>query len=331
MSSVFHGGRLDATIAEFGGNHSTWLDLSTGINPNAYPVPEIDPNSWARLPDENSQNELIDAARRYYRVPQEMGIVSGNGTQSIIQNLPQVFLHKTIAIVSPTYEEYSHCWQKFGRMIIKSDSLDRAVEAGNIVVLVNPNNPTAQRYQPDELLDAAQRLASKSGILIVDEAFADCAPELSIVPDMLDNIVVLRSFGKFFGLAGLRLGFAICANNYAEALSRIQGPWSVSGPALAVGTKALRDEGWIAKTRIEIKQNSQAQVEVIEACGLKLIGNAGLFMEFEHSNPANFYNELQKEHILIRAFAERPNRFRFGLCKNMEALERLAFAVKKYV
>ncbi len=331
MSSIFHGGRLDAAIAQHGGTRAEWLDLSTGINPNAYPIPELCDTAWQGLPDEKAHSKLTHMARQYYQVPRAFDLVSANGTQALIQVLPFVLGAKKVAVISPTYEEHAYCWDKAGGDVVKVDHLSQAVECAEVVVVVNPNNPTAFRYQPDDLIIAAEQLVKKSGYLIVDEAFADCVPELSVVSKMQENIIVLRSFGKFFGLAGLRLGFAICASSIAESLKNKQGPWSVSGPALEIGAAAFTDQNWIVNSRADIIQNSDSQAEVIEACGLKLIGNAGLFMEFEYENATILYEKLQQEHILIRPFPERPTRLRFGLCKNMQELERLALTLKKMV
>ena len=330
MADILHGGRLDAAIDQYGGMYEDWLDLSTGINPNAYPVPDLPNECWQRLPDEALVARLNRAARGYYVVPEHIGLIAGNGTQPFIQILPLVLSHQKVAVVSPTYEEHAHCWKNAGRNVLKAETLGSAVQEAEIVIIVNPNNPTAVTYQADELLNAAKQLEKKSGFLIVDEAFGDLMPELSMVPYITENIIVLRSFGKFFGLAGLRLGFAICAQSLCEELLAKLGPWSVSGPALEIGALAFDDKYWIANTRAQVKQNGKDQVEVIQVCGFELIGSAGLFMEFEHVNATGIYEALQREHILVRSFPERPTRLRFGLCKNMEELERLAWALKKY-
>lgn len=331
MGVVLHGGRLDAAIEKYGGERPDWLDLSTGINPIAYPLPEISPESWQRLPGEAAVDDLIKAAKHYYKTPNAMGVVAANGTQAIIQNLPSMLPHQKVAIVSPTYEEHKQCWEMAEREVFQVDQLDEALAIADIVIVVNPNNPTGKTYKPEVLLDAAKVLYQRFGFLIVDEAFGDCMPELSIVPQMLENVIVLRSFGKFFGLAGLRLGFAISSKTIADELNMRQGPWGVSGPALSIGAEALSNDVWAVKMRKQIMQNSKDQMEVIEACGLHNIGNAGLFMEFDHSNAVNLYEALLKEYILVRQFLERKTRLRFGLCKNMEELERLAWVLKNNV
>jgi len=330
MTPVFHGGRLDEAIAEYGGIKADWLDLSTGINPNAYPVPEISSSTWQRLPDDQAEKRLISAARDYYKVPDHIGLTLGNGTQALIQALPHALGRKTVSIVSPTYDEHRNCWERSGCEVFAAASLDEAVQAGDIVVVVNPNNPTGHVHQPVELEQAANLLAQKSGVLIVDEAFADCCPQCSLVPYIPQNTIVLRSFGKFFGLAGLRLGFAICHEPYAELLRDTQGPWNVSGPALEIGAHAFSDQVWVDNTRLDINEHSKAQTEVLEACGLNMTGNAGLFMEFEHDGASRLYKALMREQILVRPFSDRPTRLRFGLCKNMQDLERLAWALKKH-
>ncbi len=330
MTNILHGGRLDAAMAEYGGLREEWLDLSTGINPNPYLVPELPPECWERLPDESAEQALEAASRQYYNVQSERHVVAGNGTQAFIQLLPDVLAHKTIAVVSPSYEEHAHSWEKASRQVSRSDTLSKAVKLAEIVVVVNPNNPTGFRHHPEELLKAADALAKKSGFLIVDEAFCDVMPELSLVPEMTDNIIILRSFGKFFGLAGLRLGFAVCNRGIAQILKEKLGPWRVSGPALQIGAIAMKDGDWIRKTRMEIEQHSKSQAEVLEVCGLKQVGNAGLFMEFESSSSAAIHQGLLQQQILVRSFPKRRNRLRFGLCKDMDALERLAFALKKF-
>lgn len=317
-------------IAGHGGTREGWLDLSTGINPNAYPLPEISDYFWQCLPDQTSQDKLIAAANLYYKVQADYRVVAANGTQALIQMLPQILSQQSIAIVSPTYEEHSHCWETAQRHVSKVGTLEEAVETAEIVVVVNPNNPTGVTYQPEQLLEAAKQLEHAGGFLIVDEAFGDVLPELSVVPKQSKNMIVLRSFGKFFGLAGLRLGFAICHEDMSGSLKSKQGPWSVSGPALEIGKIAFSDARWIENTRLSIQQNSEAQAEVLIACGLELIGNAGLFMEFNHDNASDIYETLLKAHILVRPFPQRPTRLRFGLCENIEALERLAWVLKKH-
>ncbi|MEO0909581.1 MAG: aminotransferase class I/II-fold pyridoxal phosphate-dependent enzyme, partial [Pseudomonadota bacterium] len=186
-------------------------------------------------------------------------------------------------------------------------------------------------YRQDQLKEAAGILASRDGFLIVDEAFGDVMPELSIVPNLPVNTIVLRSFGKFFGLAGLRLGFSICAREIADQMVKAFGPWSVSGPALAIGLQALSDQTWILGMRTKVEKQSLKQADQISSCGLNLVANTCLFMEFEAEDGIELSQSLMSEHILVRSFPDRPNRLRFGLCKDDFELDKLASALKKHV
>ncbi|MEM7290895.1 MAG: aminotransferase class I/II-fold pyridoxal phosphate-dependent enzyme, partial [Pseudomonadota bacterium] len=194
MAALLHGGRLDDAIARFGGSREDWLDLSTGINPVPYPVPQLPQDSWSKLPDAEAEQALLEAARRYYQVPDHMEIVAANGTQSLIERLPQVLGADAVCVVSPTYTEHAHVWGRSGANVseARAPSGDEA-----LVVIVNPNNPTAE-ITP---LDRLQSITAYGQTLIVDEAFVDPTPDVSLVPAQPQNAVVLKSFGKFFGLA----------------------------------------------------------------------------------------------------------------------------------
>ena len=253
-TAVYHGGRLDQAIKQFGGLRSDWLDLSTGINPNAYQVPGLDPSIWQRLPEETAEAELIAAARDYYQVPGHAEIVIANGTQALIELLPTILPSQNIAIVSPTYGEHEHTWLKAGCHVEPISKGDALPILANGLVLVNPNNPDAVVHNIDELMALADEAAKKHGYLIVDEAFCDAVPQASIIPHFQDNIIVYRSFGKFFGLAGLRLGFLIAKPAIARQMQNLLGPWCISGPAIEIGKKALRDDTWVHATRASLDE-----------------------------------------------------------------------------
>jgi cobalamin biosynthetic protein CobC len=154
-------------------------------------------------------------------------------------------------VIGPTYGELSRCWRDAGRPVTVIAGIDAVPPDGRIVVLANPNNPDGRVIAPDRLLALAETLARRGGMLIVDEAFADCDPSASVSPAAgAPGLLVLRSFGKFFGLAGVRLGFALAQPGLAEDFRSALGPWPVSGPALAIGERALADDAWIATTAI---------------------------------------------------------------------------------
>ncbi len=332
-ASIVHGGGLDAAIARFGGRREDWLDLSTGINPIAWPLPSLSANAWQALPDKGATADLLDAARNAYRVSAELGIVAANGTQALIELLPRVFSCDRIAIKGPTYQEHELCWTKAGRHADRISASDPLPLLANAAVVVNPNNPDGHVYPREELVALADQLALRHGWLIVDEAFADCDPEASIIPVMGDagmpeNIIVLRSFGKFFGLAGIRLGFAIAPHSVTVQLEHLMGPWAVSGPALEIGRVALADNPWIEATRQQLKARAASLNDVLNRNGFRIEGGTDLFTLASQEAAFTIHEGLCREHILTRQFPEHPNWLRFGLCPGDHELERLERALR---
>ena len=323
MAGVFHGGRLDAAIATYGGTREDWLDLSTGINPNPYPVPELSPDAWSRLPDEAAEQNLLDAARSYYKVPEGFETVAAPGTQAIIELLPRAIDSSEVSIVSPTYGEHENAWRKAGLHPNRTENFNGP---SNIHVVVNPNNPTARLWEHSEILEASALCEH----LIIDEAFADPVSASSIVPHIKENVIVLRSFGKFFGLAGLRLGFAICARATAEKLRSLIGPWAVSGPALEIGTDAFRNSEWILQAVSRLQIDSESLAKVLENNGFVVEGVNPLFVSTKLGRSQDMFEFLAAKHVLVRPFPDREGYLRFGLCKNSGELERLEKALRAF-
>lgn len=326
MAEVFHGGGLDAAMADFGGTRDEWLDLSTGINPKPYPVPEISADAWARLPDKAAEARLLEAARAYYGVPEEFEIVAAPGTQALIQILPRVLETQEVAIISPTYGEHAHAWKKADVRVTEVAELDEVDGFIRHAVVVNPNNPDGRERPIEEL----QRISERVDCLIVDEAFCDAVPENSLVNDMPRNAIVLKSFGKFFGLAGVRLGFVICKKEWAEKFCSSLGPWAVSGAALEIGTAALSDAKWIAETRFRLAETSGKMVDLLSKTGLKIEGKSPLFLYVSLGDAGSVYRHLAKKKILVRPFPERLGYLRFGLCKDDGDLDRLSQALDSF-
>jgi cobalamin biosynthetic protein CobC len=305
---VFHGGNLEAAAVRFGTPPNGWLDLSTGINPVAYPIDNLREECWKRLPSSNKR--LREAAALAYGAPNSELVIPTPGTQSLIKRLPELFSHRReVAIFSPTYAEHAHAWKTCGHEVREVMAVEDVGEAA-IAVIVNPNNPTGKIFSSAELLDLSQRL----DLLVVDEAFADVAPELSVASEVAErNIVVLKSFGKFFGLAGLRLGFAIANELISERLREKLGPWAVSGPAIEIGALALSDQQWIIATRARLAQERKRLDELLVSRGLKILGGTDLFRLAEHADANGIYEKLGNSGILVRPFAEHPTWLRFGL------------------
>lgn len=311
METIRHGGALDRAIATYGGKRDDWLDLSTGINPVAYAVPELAPEIWERLPDESLMADCLQAARDYYGVPDEAGILAAPGTQAIIQWLPLLFNHlDRVSIVSPTYGEYAGVFRMTGVSVATPGSLPDEPDATDMLVVGQPNNPDGRIWPADAILP----FGSGRRVAVVDEAFADVAPEHSLVSRTGGpGLMVLRSFGKFFGLAGVRLGFAIGDPDVIAALQTMIGPWAVPGPALAIGTRAFRDRGWIADARSRLETDSARLAAMLERHGFTVIGRTGLFVTARHAAAARIADGLGRRNVLVRSFDHDAAWMRFGL------------------
>ncbi|MEM1371848.1 MAG: threonine-phosphate decarboxylase CobD [Pseudomonadota bacterium] len=328
MKALEHGGRLDAAIAKYGGTPKQWLDLSTGINPRGYLVGEVHPDAWSRLPDAARWNAAIDAQRMACDVPQQAGVSLAPGTQMHIQMLPTLFKPQPVAVVGYTYQEHGHCWRRAGHNVLVSDGLESAKATARIIVVVNPNNPDGRIYDPDELVALGRSLASKGGLLVVDESFGDVAPDISVAPQTgADGLIVLRSLGKFYGLAGVRFGAAIGSPGLAEKLDEALGPWAVSGPALDLAARALADRTWRTRMRRKLKADRQDLDTILVEHGLKILGGTDLFVLIENTQAKAFAEHLAEQRILVRQFSAKPDWVRMGLPGSLPALKRLGKAL----
>lgn len=325
MQKLEHGGGLDRVIAQYGGPRCSWLDLSTGINPVPYELPELKDDLWQRLPEDALFDRALAAAREFYGVPDDAGIVAAPGTQSIIQLLPHLLPAGTAAVVSPTYGEHVHAFSRAGRPVSQIKALADLPGDCALAVVVNPNNPDGRTISVRELSNARERLAKRGGCLVVDEAFADCGAVQSVVAQTgTPGLVVLKSFGKFFGLAGLRLGFAVADAVTSEKFEARLGPWAVSGPALAVASSALCDGAAIQRIRRSLRANSDSLEGLLRAAGLVIAGRTRFFVLVEHPNATELHADLCSRGIHVRRFDYAPRWLRFGLPASAAQRERLA-------
>jgi cobalamin biosynthetic protein CobC len=307
-----HGGALIAASRAYGIAPADWLDLSTGINPLAYPLPPFDHGDVARLPDPERIAGLIDAARAAYGARPDTAILPVGGTDLAIRLLPMLVPPSVVAIVSPTYSGHGEAWRDAGHQVLAVPDLQSALAAAPIVVLANPNNPDGRINTPAELAAAATD-GAVGRLLIVDEAFCDLTPEISLVPQLPNSAVVLRSFGKFYGLAGLRLGFVVGSGAIVERLRRILGDWPVSGPAIAAGTAALADAPWQAATRERLALNRLRLDVALSAQGLDRIEGTDLFRTVHTPYAARLHVELAQQGVWTRIFDAQAERIRIGL------------------
>ncbi|WP_353186436.1 threonine-phosphate decarboxylase CobD [Bosea sp. (in: a-proteobacteria)] len=322
---IWHGGDLATARALFPEAPQPWVDLSTGINPIPYPLPALPLSLWTRLPGADDEAALIAAARKAYRVPAQAGIVAAPGTQILIELLPRLAPAGPVAILGPTYAEHGHAWRKAG-FSVTDVSAPAETGAAATVVVVNPNNPDGRVLAREELAGLAAGCAARGGLLVVDEAFADFTPEASIVPGLPAGVVVLRSFGKTYGLAGLRLGFAIGAPGAMARLDAALGPWSVAGPALHVGAQALADAAWLADAGAD-RARDAARLDALLAPHGRVAGGTSLFRLLESPAAAALFSRLGRRGIYARRFRHAPERLRFGLPGDEAAWSRLRAAL----
>lgn len=327
MSMVPHGGDLAAAEARWGRPTKGWLDLSTGINPMPYPIPPIAPAAWHRLPQHDRLRELLETARSCYAAPSDVPVVAAPGTQILIQLLPRLRPGARVAILGPTYGEHAACWAAEGATVRAVGSLDEAA-ATEIVVLVNPNNPDGCIIDSKRLLALADDLAARGGLLVVDEAFAEVTPRASITSEAgRPGLLILRSFGKFFGLAGIRLGFALGPAAEIDRLARWLGPWAVPGPAIEIGIAALSDRGWQDETLARLLAAANRLTDLLTANGFADCGGTDLFRLVEHPQATRVWDRLGRAGILVRSFPDRPTLLRFGLPGDEGGFTRLAVAL----
>lgn len=292
-----HGGGVDGAVARYGGARADWVDLSTGINPLPYEVPEFPADAWTALPDRGAFDALYAAARAFWGVPDGAGILAAPGASALIARIPALAAAGHVHIPAPTYNEHwaafrAHGWQ--------------AGEGGARVV-VHPNNPDGRVW-------SAAELAGDRTLTVIDESFGDVMPEASLV-HMAEKpgVIVLKSFGKFWGLAGLRLGFAIARPETIDRLAEMIGPWAVSGPALATGATALRDQEWAEATRARLERDADRLDGMMTGAGSTVVGGTTLFRLYDVGDAAAWQDRLAQHHIWSRIFPYSDRWLRLGL------------------
>jgi len=305
-----------------------WIDLSTGINPRPYPIPPIPAEAWTRLPGRSEEAALRRAAAAAYGAPGPDRVAPAPGTQVLISLLPRLRPPGRVAVLSPTYGEHAAAWRAAGHDVVETDRAED-LAAADVAVATRPNNPDGRLLPRADALALARALAVRGGWLVADEAFADVIDPSESLCAHADapGLVVLRSFGKFFGLAGVRLGFAVCAPALVALVARALGPWATSGPAVAIGTAALSDGAWIADERLRLGAGAARLDTLLAAVGLRVVGGTTLFRLVEHPDAQDRADRLGRAGIYVRRFPARPDRLRFGLPANERAWRRLADAL----
>ena len=305
-----HGGRLRKAALDYGIAEADWLDLSSGLAPWPFPIPEIPLRAWARLPE--TDDGLEQAACDYYGANQVLPVA---GSQMAIQLLPRLRRAGKVGVLSPCYAEHAEAWRRNGYIVreVQEQEVEFYLDNLDVLVVVNPNNPTGLSLTPARLLDWHARLAQRGGWLVVDEAFMDNTPQLSLAAHAHQvGLIVLRSFGKFFGLAGVRLGFVLAERKLLRLLAEQVGPWVVSGPTRVLGQACLQDTENHKRQRIRSDEASERLATLLEHYGFKPQGGCALFQWLITDQAQTLYEFMARRGILLRLFTHNSS-LRFGL------------------
>ncbi len=313
-----HGGNLDVARQRFGGAADDWIDLSTGINRKPYPLLDVEPRQWSALPSRSDIESLHHAARQAYATDAQ--IVALGGAQAAIQLLPRLAPRGRARILAPTYNEYAAVLSAAGWDVEEVSDL-AALAGTDLAVVVNPNNPDGRRYDRSELLALSPRV----GRLVIDESFADAVPGLSLAAEAgRPDLLILRSFGKFYGLAGLRLGFAVGSERDVAGLAAMAGPWPVSGAAIAIGRRALLDRDWATATAARLADDCVRLDAASRSQGWTLVGGTPLFRLYDVGDALAAQEKLARGQIWSRVFRQQPGWLRLGLPGNEAEWSRLS-------
>lgn len=325
-----HGGDLSWARTRFGDPPAPWLDLSTGISPFPYPIPEDISDDLERLPDAADMTALIDAMRRYYKVPPGADVVPCPGAEAAIAAVTRLVPPGPVAIVSPTYGGHEAAWRAAGREIRHVDSPSPQQTGGDVtaVVFCHPNNPDGRMFDPLEAVGQAVALAPCDGLVVVDESYADLVPACSLVSVAeRAGLIVLRSFGKFFGLPGLRLGAAIAEPALAARLRACFGAWPVSTPAARIGARAMTDRDWIDRQQARLRSSAERRDVILGRAGAEPVGGTALFRLVASPDAGTWFEALGRRGIFVRRFPDRPDWLRIGLSPDEDGYRRLADAL----
>ncbi|SDB61051.1 threonine-phosphate decarboxylase CobD [Pseudomonas sp. NFACC13-1] len=322
-----HGGRLRNAARQYGIAEADWLDLSSGLAPWPFDVPAIPQRAWARLPE--TDDGLEQAACDYYGA---LDVLPVAGSQMAIQLLPRLRRSGKVGVLSPCYAEHAEAWRRSGYIVreVLEAEVDFFLDSLDVLVVVNPNNPTGLSLAPARLLDWHARLAQRGGWLVVDEAFMDVTPALSLAAyTHLVGLIVLRSFGKFFGLAGVRLGFVLAERRLLKLLAEQVGPWAVSGPTRVLGQACLLDSAAHEDQRQRCEATSQRLALLLERHGFKPQGGCGLFQWLVTEHAHGLHDFMAHRGILLRLFVNTTS-LRFGLPADDSEFLRLEQAFEAY-
>jgi cobalamin biosynthetic protein CobC len=309
-----HGGGLDAAISQFGGTRPQWLDLSTGINPIPYPIPEIPSHYWQCLPDAAAQSTLLHTAREFWNVPKEANIIAASGVSQLIAMIPNLNTIGSVEIIGPTYNEHAAAFNAAGWQV---------GSIGDTRVVVHPNNPDGRIHK------ITTKDTAKTNLTIIDESFCDVTPHQTLISlASQPNVIILKGLGKFWGLAGMRLGFAIASPQLVQQMTDRIGPWAVSGPAQFIGATALSDQTWAIETRLRLARDAKRLDTLLAKHGHMPLGGTNLFRLFDTKDANSLQTHLAQKYIWSRAFPYSKSWLRLGLPGSQNEWDHLTHALE---
>ena len=326
---LVHGGRLSAARRAFPHAPEPWLDLSTGISPHAYPLPRLASDDWTRLPDRDALAKFEVAMATAFGVDDPARVVAVSGSEAGLRLLPLLRGSARVGIAGPTYGSHLDAWDD----AVEAPWVDLVADlAGfDIIVAVRPNNPTGAAIDADTLFAVADALSARGGWLVLDEAFADAMSGSSLAADpRADSAVILRSFGKFYGLAGVRLGAVIAPLPIAARLRHTLGDWPISYPAIRIGTAAYADTRWADNARARLRSDAARLDALLARHGWGASGGCPLFRLIEDHRAPGLHAALARAGILTRAFAYRADWLRIGLPGAQVEWSRLDTALRSF-
>jgi cobalamin biosynthetic protein CobC len=325
---AYHGGNLGAARQACPHAPEPWIDLSTGINPTAYPLPALAPDVWARLPEPDRLAALEAVAARRYGASAEK-VVAASGAQAIVQLLARFRPKARVGVLGFTYSGHARAWRAAGASVTTVEK-SGDLASFDVAIVVNPNNPDGRLASRDSLIELHGRIAARGGMLVVDEAFMDLDSRgQSLIPALpASHTIVLRSFGKTYGLAGARLGFAIASADLEGRLRAGLGPWPISGPAIAIGAVALADGAWLEETRLRLERDAGRLDRLLGESGFEALGGTSLFRLARRKNARDVFANLLRHGILVRPFVDLSDRLRFGIPAGDDAWRRLEAALQ---
>lgn len=329
-----HGGQVRAVMQHFPTAPRPFFDLSTGISPFAYPFAVPEAAAFTRLPEEDEEADLRAAAAQAYGVADAAMVVSGAGSQSLIALLPFVLPAQRVCLLGPTYSGHRLAWQGQGIAVTQVDAPEHLHEAatqpGTVCVVCNPNNPDGREIPAAQLRLLADQCAQHGSLLVVDEAFADFGTQT--VAPLLPHpaLVVLRSFGKTYGLPGVRLGFLLAEPILAAQARAVLGSWPVGCVGLAAGRQALRDTAWLNHARQQAERAHARLTTLLRQAGLPCFGQASLFTLVTLPQAPALWRHLCQHGVVTRIFPDQPGRLRIGLPGTDDAWHRLENALRAW-